>query len=229
VAELRPRKNHSGERGPNKSEKGRAHQKVSRVADGKTKLTVALDGARAQQRPQNRRWTSASGGGGSRFAWVERERGRESWAEGANGRGEVGEQGAGARSWPENARSWARPRQGDRGREVRDTLTGGVGGAERGKAGVGESNGANRSVPRSSERERGREGARVCADRRGPPVRLSHARARAGLNGLPWAELAFPIFLEFLSPFLFIFSRVFNSNSNQVSNSNQIKYMQHFK
>jgi hypothetical protein len=82
-------------------------------------------------------------------------------------------------------------------------------------------------------RERGREGARVCADRRGPPVRhrdaWTWARAGAGLNGLPWAELGFPIFLEFLLPFLFIFSRVFNSNSNQVSNSNQIKYVQHFK
>jgi hypothetical protein len=47
------------------------------------------------------------GGGGSRFVWVE----RESWAEGANGRGEVGEQGAGfkrgagTRPWPENART----------------------------------------------------------------------------------------------------------------------------
>jgi hypothetical protein len=56
------------------------------------------------------RWQS------SRFAWAERERGRGSWAEGANGRGEVGEQGAGdkrgagARTWQENARSWARPR-----------------------------------------------------------------------------------------------------------------------
>jgi hypothetical protein len=81
------------------------------------------------------------------------------------------------------------------------------------------------------EREPGREGARVCADRRGPPIRHRdrQARARPGLNGLPWAELAFPIFLEFLLPFLFIFSRVFNSNSNQVSNSNQIKYVQHFK
>jgi hypothetical protein len=29
--------------------------------------------------------------------------------------------------------------------------------------------------------------------------------------------------------FLFIFSRVFNSNSNQVSNSNQIKHVQQFK
>jgi hypothetical protein len=53
--------------------------------------------------------------------------------------------------------------------------------------------------------------------------------ARAGLNGPTWAELAFSIFLEFLLPFLFIFSRVFNSNSNQVSNSNQIEYVQQFK
>jgi hypothetical protein len=82
-------------------------------------------------------------------------------------------------------------------------------------------------------RHRGREGARACADTRGPPVRHRDARAqvraRAGFNGLPWAELDFPIFLEFLLPFLFIFYRVFNSNSNQVSNSNQIKYVQHFK
>jgi hypothetical protein len=66
-------------------------------------------------------------------------------------------------------------------------------------------------------------------------VRLSgtgmrgRGRARAWLNGLHWAELAFPIFLEFLLSFLFIFSRVFNSISNQFSNSNQIKYVQHFK
>jgi hypothetical protein len=44
-----------------------------------------------------------------------RERGRASLAEGANGRGEVGKQGtmfkrgAGARTWPENAWTWARP------------------------------------------------------------------------------------------------------------------------
>jgi hypothetical protein len=96
------------------------------------------------------------------------ERERWSWAEGANGRGKVGEQGAGvkrgagARSWPENARAWVCPRRGDRGREVRDALTSGVGGAERGNAGVGESNGVNRSVPRDRERarERGRSSLR---------------------------------------------------------------------
>jgi hypothetical protein len=57
----------------------------------------------------------------------------------------------------------------------------------------------------------------------------ARARARAGLIGLVWAKMAFSFFLEFLLPFLFIFSRVFNSNSNQVSNSNQIKYVQKFK
>jgi hypothetical protein len=84
-----------------------------------------------------------------------------------------------------------------------------------------------------TKREKGRGRAQACADRRDPPVRHRdtrvRARARAGLIGLPWAELAFPIFLEFLLPFPFIFSRVFNSNSNQVSNSNQIKYVQQFK
>jgi hypothetical protein len=52
---------------------------------------------------------------------AERERGRGSWAEGPNERGEVGEQGmglkrgAGARTWPKNVQSWVRPRWGDRG------------------------------------------------------------------------------------------------------------------
>jgi hypothetical protein len=239
VEELRLRKNHSGERGPDRPERERAHRRVSRVADGKAKLTVALDGARAQRRPRNRRWTSADGGGGSRFAWAEREIGRESWAEGANGRWEVGEQGAGfkrgagARTWSENAWSWAHPRRGDHGREVRDALTGGVGGAERERERARARATAPTCWSHGAARERGREGARVCADRRGPPVRhrdaRAQARARAGLNGLPWAELVFPIFLEFLLPFLFIFSRVFNSNSNQVSNSNEIKYMQQFE
>jgi hypothetical protein len=94
---------------------------------------------------------------------------------------------------------------------------------------VGESNGTDRSVPRSSERarERGCSGLRRQA---GSACQAQgRAGARDGLNGLPWAELDFPIFLEFLLPSLFIFSRVLNSNSNKVSNSNQIKYVQHFK
>jgi hypothetical protein len=58
---------------------------------------------------------------------------------------------------------------------------------------------------------------------------IGDARARAGLNGPTWAEMAFSIFLEFLLPFIFIFSRVFISNSIQVSNSNQINHVQQFK
>jgi hypothetical protein len=47
-------------------------------------------------------------------------------AEGTNEGGEVGEKGAGlkrgtgARTWPENPRSWVRPWRRDRGQEVRD-------------------------------------------------------------------------------------------------------------
>jgi hypothetical protein len=61
-------------------------------------------------------------------------------------------------------------------------------------------------------------------------ARLSGTKgARAGLSGPTWAELGFPFSRDFLIAFLFIFSRVFNSNSNQVSNSIQIKYMQQLK
>jgi hypothetical protein len=62
VAELQLRENHSGERGPAEPRREGAHQRVSRVANGKAKLNVALDGARAQRRPRNRRWTSTGGG-----------------------------------------------------------------------------------------------------------------------------------------------------------------------
>jgi hypothetical protein len=70
-----------------------------------------------------------------------RERGREGQAEGANERGEVGEQGAGlkrsagAQTWPENTRSWARPWWGDRGQEVGDGCQVGMAG-QRGRAGA---------------------------------------------------------------------------------------------
>jgi hypothetical protein len=78
---------------------------------------------------------------------------------------------------------------------------------------------ADRSSPQGNERERGREGALVGVDRRGPPVRHrggAGARARARLSGPVWAEFGFPFSRDFLIAFLFIFSRVFNSNSNQV-------------
>jgi hypothetical protein len=61
-------------------------------------------------------------------------------------------------------------------------------------------------VGSAGQRERTRERA-VSADRRGPPGREGW-RARAGLF---WAKMSFSISREFLMPFLFYFSRVFNS------------------
>jgi hypothetical protein len=64
---------------------------------------------------------------------------------------------------------------------------------------------------------RGREGvsAQAGADRWGPPVRhRGHVGADArgaGPAWAKWAEMVFSISREFLMPFLFIFSRVFNS------------------
>jgi hypothetical protein len=107
-----------------------------------------------------------------------------------------------------------------------------VGQREREWVQVGGKNGADSSGPQGRERGRGR--AQACADRRGPPVRhrgraSAGAHARAGLSGPTWAEMAFSIFLEFLLSFLFIFSRVFNPNSIQVSTSNQINHVQQIK
>jgi hypothetical protein len=52
--------------------------------------------------------------------------------------------------------------------------------------------------------------ALVGTDIRDPPIRHRGCAGGARLNGPTWAELPFSIFLEFLLPFLFIFSRVFN-------------------
>jgi hypothetical protein len=158
------------------------------------------------------RWQS------SLFARAEWERGRGGWAEGANERGEVGEQGAGpkrgagARAWPENARSWARPRRGDRGRKVIDGWQVGMAGQREG-AGAGK---RTAPIALAHRAERGRGRAQACADRRGSPVRhrgRAGAGARAGLSGPTWAKMAFSISREFLIVFLFIFSRVFQFKS----------------
>jgi hypothetical protein len=78
-------------------------------------------------------------------------------------------------------------------------------GAEREESGARGNGSATGDLgPRDRERERERALGFAPIGR----ARLSGregARAWAGLNGLPWAELAFPIFLEFLMPFLFIF------------------------
>jgi hypothetical protein len=62
MAELRLREDCSGERGPDVAGRERAHRRVSRAADSKAELTVALDGARARQRPHNRQLSMVGGG-----------------------------------------------------------------------------------------------------------------------------------------------------------------------
>jgi hypothetical protein len=53
----------SGECGPDETERERAHRRVSRAADSKAELTVALDGARTRRWPQNKQQSTAGGGG----------------------------------------------------------------------------------------------------------------------------------------------------------------------
>jgi hypothetical protein len=126
AAGLRLRKSCSGERGPD--------------AAGKEGHTKGCPEQLTVRRSSPWHWTghgsdgSHGTGSGRRGAvvWLParvgraRETGRECWVEGLNERGEVGEQGtglkrgAGARTWPGNARLWVRPRRGDRGRKVED-------------------------------------------------------------------------------------------------------------
>jgi hypothetical protein len=144
---------------------------VSRVADGKAKLTVALDGARAQRRPQNRRWTSAGGGGalGSR-GQSERE------GEGAGQRAQMGEG-----RWASRARGSKGVRGLGRGRRTRD----------RGRVHGGEIvderlETADRWGRWDREREAGARG-RTSADRSGPRYRERGREARSG-----WCRQAGP-------------------------------------
>jgi hypothetical protein len=164
------------------------------------------------------------------FAWAERERGRESWVEGANERGEVGEQeaglkrGTGARMWPENVWSWARPRRGDRGRQVEDELTGGDGRIERGN---GRARGKrSRQAWPTGQREVQRSERAGWRRQAGPACQTQGARMH-GLGLLGWLGLKwpFPFSWNFYCLF-YLFSLGF---SIQVSNSNQIKYVQQFK
>jgi hypothetical protein len=61
------------------------------------------------------------------------------------------------------------------------------------------------------ERERERAGEKVAADRRGPPVRQRGRAAWLGQIGLLGCFSFFFFSLDFLIPFLFLFSRIFNS------------------
>jgi hypothetical protein len=182
AAGLRLRKKRSGERGPGKPKRGRANQRVSRVADGKVELTEATDRAWARRRSQNGRQSTAGGGGvlwscaqsegeGERVRLrVQVSGGR--CASGARGSKGVRTCGGGRRSrgrgrlhgggtW---AGGWGRADrwgQRDREREWR----------------VCERNGADKPRPRGNEREkeRGRAGWRRQV---GPACQAPRARAR---------------------------------------------------
>jgi hypothetical protein len=112
-------------------------------------------------------------------------------AEGASERGEVGEQGAGlkrdagAGTWPENARTWARPPRGIVGGRLGMTDRWARWDRERERERARrERNDVDNSVPQSSER--GGERARW-RDRQTGGVRLS-AWAGAGARA-SWADL----------------------------------------
>jgi hypothetical protein len=77
---------------------------------------------------------------------------------------------------------------------------------------------------REGKRERERESVHGRGRSLAGGVHLSdNAGARAWPGWADWAELSFPFFSEFLIAFLFIFSRVFNSNSNQFKHVHQFK------
>jgi hypothetical protein len=87
--------------------------------------------------------------------------------------------------------------------------------AEREEGRAGEETGADSLAPLG--RERVREGTRA---RELPLIGGTHLSGGAGARP-GWAELGcFSFFLNFLIAFPFLFSRVFISNSIQVSNSN---------
>jgi hypothetical protein len=195
------------------------------------------DGARARRRSQNRCQSSVSGGRASWFR-AQSERGGERVrlrAQVSGGKWESGARGSKvARSCGGGRRTHGRGRvHGEgRGQEVGDGLIGGLRGTERESGRTGTEKGADRTGPRGNGRERGSAGWRRHAV---PVCQTPRARSRgraheAGPAGLKWVS----IFRKFLMPFLFIFSRVFNSYSNQIKHVQQFKeylelnMMQHF-
>jgi hypothetical protein len=179
AAGLRLRKKRSGERGPDAVGKERAHRRVSRAADSKVELTMALDRARARQRPRNRQWSSAGGGeapctrGQSERVWQRAQMSKGRWASRARGSKGARAQGRGKRT---------RGRGRVHGGEIVGERLGTI---DRWGRRDSERARGKRTAPTARphraarERERGSERARVGTDRRGPPVRH---RRRAGTS-----------------------------------------------
>jgi hypothetical protein len=76
---LRLREDCSGERGPDETQRERVHRRVSRAADSKAELTVALDEARTRRWPQNRQQSTAGGGGASCTCGQSEREGERVW------------------------------------------------------------------------------------------------------------------------------------------------------
>jgi hypothetical protein len=190
----------SGEHGPDTTERERAHRRVSRAADNKAELTMALDGARTRRWPQNRQWSSAGSGRALCSRGQSEREGERVWQ-----RVQMRE-----RRWVSRARgskgAWAH-RRGQRtcgrgrihGGEIMDgrlRTADRWGRRDREREWVHAREPAPTGRPHGAARERGgSERAQACADRRGPPVR-HRGRAgapaglgRLGLNGLKWLFL----------------------------------------
>jgi hypothetical protein len=130
-------------------------------------------------------------GGGLRWAVAEvlGSRGQSEREGERAGQGALIEEGR----WASRARGLGRGRRTrGRGRVHGGEIVGGRLGTRRQVGSVGQREGnqawARTMAPigwsHGAARERGREGARVCADRRGPPIRLRDAQARARARGL---------------------------------------------
>jgi hypothetical protein len=124
----------------------------------------------------------------------------------------------------EGGADWAVPRrsEGESGRAAKrfSVLIGRACEADRKKGVRARASGADRTAPLGRGRGGGSaRGEKTAAERWNPLIRRHGRVAWLGRAGPVWAELVFSFSREFLIAFLFIFSRVFNSNSNQVSNS----------
>jgi hypothetical protein len=144
---LRLREDCSGERGSDETERERAHRRVSRVADSKAKLTMALDGTRTRRWPQNVHRSTAGGGGALCTRGQSEREGEKDWQRAQMSKGR----------WARRARGSKGARAQGRGRRTRG----------RGHVHGGEIVGerlwtAGRWGQRDTERESGHGGKERC-------------------------------------------------------------------
>jgi hypothetical protein len=187
AAGLRLRKKRSGERGPDVAGKEMAHRRVSRAADSKAELTVALDGARARRRPRNRQWSSAGGGEAPCTRGQSEREGERVWQRAQMSEGRWASRARGSKGARAQGRGW---RTRERGRVHGGEIVGErLGTVDRWRRRDRERALGKRTAPTArphrGARERGSERARIGADRRGLPVKH---RMRAGTGArASWA------------------------------------------